>query len=151
MASEAPRYVVDASTVIKWHLEDEEHVAEATALLADFYNGRVSLLAPDNIRHEVPGSLRKAVVRGRIDAQSGREAIEAFLSLPLPTVRSNSLVLLAYDWSLRYGCSYYDGVYVALAQTARCPLILADRRLFNALAGHFSWALWIGDYPPLPR
>ncbi|MCX6020737.1 MAG: hypothetical protein NTZ05_03225 [Chloroflexi bacterium] len=49
----------------------------------------------------------------------------------------------------RFGCSLYDGVYLALALARDCPLIYADNRLRNALRGRFPLALWIEDYQPL--
>lgn len=44
--AEQVRLVVDASAATKWHLRDEEWVAEADAVLADFRAGRTALLAP---------------------------------------------------------------------------------------------------------
>ena len=48
--TEAPFVVVDTSVALKWHLEDKDDVAKALALLEDYRCGRISLLAPDNIR-----------------------------------------------------------------------------------------------------
>lgn len=144
--AEVPRYVVDASTAAKWHLEDEDHTKEALAVLTDYQSGKISLIAPDNIRYEFAGTIRKALSRNRLGAEEGRGAIEDFLALRLRTVRSESLILLGYDLASRYGCSFYDGLYLALAETARCPLILADERLRNNLKNRFPWILWLGDY-----
>jgi predicted nucleic acid-binding protein len=47
----------------------------------------------------------------------------------------------------RYDCSYYDGLYLALAEAARCPFVYADQRLRNTLAGRCPRAMWIEDYP----
>lgn len=143
---EAARYVVDASTAVKWHLEDEEYTHQALAILRDSQEGMISLIAPDNIRYEVPGAIRRAVVRGRLSIPDGRLAVANFLSLELHTIRSNSLTLLGYDYAFRFGCSLYDGLYLALADMARCPLILADRRLKNNLGNRFRFVLWIADY-----
>ncbi len=143
---ETARYVVDASTVVKWHLDDEQYGQEAMEVLADYREGRVALLAPENLRYEVPGALRTAVVRGRLSREDGRLAVESFLDLDLPTVRASSLTLLGYDYAFRYGCSFYDALYLALADVASCPLLFADHRLRSSLQSRFPHALWLADY-----
>ena len=44
----------------------------------------------------------------------------------------------------RLGRSFYDSLYVALAERADCTLVTADRKLYNALregdlAGRLTW------------
>ncbi len=43
--AEVPRYVLDASVAVKWHLDDEDHAEQALAVLADYESGRISLAA----------------------------------------------------------------------------------------------------------
>lgn len=144
--AEVPRYVLDASVAVKWHLEDEDHAEQALAVLADYESGRISLLAPSNIRYEVIGSIRKAARRNRLRAEDARGAVEDFLALRLRTVDSDSLILLGYDRAVDYGCTFYDALYVVLAEAAQCPLLLADERLRNNLRNRFPLVLWIEDY-----
>ena len=144
--TEHPFLVVDTSVALKWHLEDEDHVPEALAVLEDYRHGRISLLAPDNIRYEFAGAIRKAVSRRRISTENGRLAIDAFLGLELRTVRSSSLIVIAYATAITYKCSLYDGLYVALAELAQSPLVYADRRLRNTLGDRFRLGVWIADY-----
>lgn len=144
--AEAPRYVVDASVAVKWHLEDEPQTDEALAFLDDYREARISVLAPDHIRYEVPSAIKSAVAMGRINASEGRQAIELFLVLRLPAVRSESLLLLGYEQATRYGCSFYDGLYLALAAASRCPLVHADLKLKKRLQGRFPFEMWIEDY-----
>jgi predicted nucleic acid-binding protein len=141
-----PRYVVDASIAIKWHLRGEEHMDKADLLLADFRSGRAQLLAPAHIHYEVANAIRTAVRTGRLIASDGQSSIEAFFGWNLPTVTSERLILSGYGLSLTYGCALYDGVYLALAAIARCPLVHADRRLHNTLGGRFPHELWIEEY-----
>lgn len=144
--AEAPRFVVDASVAVKWHLDDESHSDYALALLRDFRAGKVALYAPDQIRYEVPSAILKAIRQRRLSSEQGQSAITLFLSLDLRTVRSGSLILLAYQQALRFGCSLYDGLYLALAETSQCLLVYADNRLRNAIGNAFRWGLWIEDY-----
>ena len=148
--TETPFFVVDTSVALKWHLEDEDQVPEALAVLEDYRRGRISLLAPDNIRYEFAGAIRKAVSRRRISSEDGRLAIDAFLGLELRMVRSNSLIVMAYATAAAYGCSLYDGLYVTLAQLAQSPLVYADSRLRNTLGDRFPLGVWISDYSSPP-
>ena len=143
--TETPFLVVDTSVALKWHLEDEDHIPEALSVLEDYRRGRISLLAPDNIRYEFAGSIRRAVSRRRISADDGRLAIDAFLGLEIRTIRSNSLIVIAYATATAYKCSLYDGLYVALAQLAQSPLVYADRRLRNTLGDRFPLGVWVAD------
>lgn len=78
----------------------------------------------------------------------GRTALVDFPAWRIPTVRSGSLILGACDQALRFGCSLYDGLYLALAEMAQCPLVYADQRLRNALGSRFPRAVWIEDFQP---
>lgn len=141
-----PRFVVDASVAVKWLLSDEQYGDQALALLAEYREGRVDLSAPDLIRYEVASAIRVATRTQRVDFQIGRRAITLFLSLGIPTITTEKLILSAYDVSGRFGCSLYDGLYLALAKAQKCPLIHADRALRNLLAEDTPLAMWIGDY-----
>lgn len=144
--AEPPRYVVDASVVAKWHPRDEEFVEPAVALLLAFQEDRVALLAPAHIAYEVPSAIRNAVRGKRLDPADGRAAITEFLALGIATVDDHGLIVAGYEQALRFGCSLYDGLYLALAEAARCPFIYADKHLRNALGNRFALALWIEEY-----
>lgn len=142
----SPHLILDASVATKWHLADEEYSAIALALRNDYEKGRVDLTAPDHIRYEVPNALQVAARRGRISEHEGRAATAQFLSWGIRTVRTDELILAAYDVAAQFGCAFYDGLYLALAQATKSPLIHADDALRRRLGGAFPLALWIGDY-----
>jgi predicted nucleic acid-binding protein len=144
-----PVYVVDASVAVKWHLRDEQDADIAVRVLADFRDGRSFLLAPDHIRYEVPSAIRNAIRTGRMTAEQGRAAITDFHGWQIPTVSDDALIRAGYEQALLFGCSLYDGLYLALAEIVACPLIYADNHLRNALGTKFRRALWLGDYRPL--
>jgi predicted nucleic acid-binding protein len=145
--TERPRFVVDASVAIKWQLFDELDSDVAERILHDFLAGRVRLIAPDQVRYEVANALRTAVRTRRLTADEARAALEQFLVWRIPTVADDDLILAGFDHSMRFECSLYDALYLALAEQSGCPLIFADLRLRNTLAGRFPLALWLGDYP----
>ena len=49
--------VVDASVSSKWHVKDEEYDYQALLLLQGLTRGELELLAPEQIRYEVPSSI----------------------------------------------------------------------------------------------
>lgn len=144
--AEIPEYVLDASVAVKWHLRDEEHAALALQILRDFREGRVGLLAPDHICYEVASAVQVAVLRDRITVEEGRSSLADFYGWGIPTVRGESLIFFAYDQALKLHCSFYDALYLALAQSANAPLISADEKLRHTIGQDFPLALWIEDY-----
>jgi predicted nucleic acid-binding protein len=142
-----PRYIVDASVAVKWYLRDEHDTAAADALLTDFREDRIQLIAPDHIRYEVPSAFRNAMRTNRLTLEQVRRAIAGFLAWPITTVRDEGVILAACDQAVRFGCSSYDGVYLALAESTQYPFIHADLRPRNALGTQFPLAIWLPDYP----
>lgn len=143
-----PRYVVDASVAVKWHLRDEPNTRAADFLLRDYLDNRIKLLAPDHIRYEIASALRKTLRTRRMTTDQARAALSRFLSLPIQTVNVDDLIIAGFDLAARFGCSLYDGLYLALAEITNCPVVFADLRLRNTIAGRFPLAMWIDDYRP---
>jgi predicted nucleic acid-binding protein len=149
--SSIPLYVIDASVAAKWLLPDEPDADLAVAILTEFREGRTALVAPNQIRYEVPSAIRNAFRTKRLTQQAGRAAISKFLSWQVPTVDDAMLIEAGYDQAVRFGCSFYDGLYLALAETLDCPFVFADQRLRNGLGTSFPRALWLSDYLPSDR
>jgi predicted nucleic acid-binding protein len=146
LADPLPRYVVDASVATKWHLRDEQYTSQADAVLAAYRDGRIDLVAPDHFRYEVPSAVRNALRTGRLTVEQARTAIADFLAWQIPTVGGDALILAAYDQATRFGCSLYDGLYLALADAAQCPLVFADHRLRNAIGVNVEAVIWLEDW-----
>ncbi len=141
-ASEA--LVLDASVAVKWHLVDEEYAEQAIRLLTAFEDGRLSFVAPEHIRYEVPSAIT-AATRGRqprLTEEQGREAINEFLALGIRLVGDDELVRAAYPLAHRHGCAFYDGLYLALAERLQFPFLTADQKLFDRV-GHLPYVRWI--------
>ena len=146
-ARTANAFVVDASVAAKWHLTDEEYAVEAATVLQHFGQGQIELLAPAQIRYEVPAAFTVATLgrNPRLTPPDGRAAIQEFLALGIKTIDDDWLILSAYDLSQQYGCALYDGLYLALSQGLGIPFITADRRLYQRIR-HLPHAVWITDY-----
>lgn len=97
------------------------------AALSQLHNGGV---APHLVDAEVGQVLRGMVLRGVLDAESAERSLRAAEMLivdryPHPPLRPRA-------WALRDNVSFYDGLYVALAEAMNVPLLTADARLAKA-------------------
>jgi predicted nucleic acid-binding protein len=142
----ANRYVVDASIAIKWYLDDEEHVAEARAILSAYVDNSIMFLAPEHIRYEVPNALLVAAKRYRLDMTTAQLAVSNFLATRIATAGDYAMLTSAFDYASRFDCAFYDALYLVMADRFDCPFVHADHRLRNSLAGRFPREVWIEDY-----
>jgi predicted nucleic acid-binding protein len=81
----------------------------------------------------------------RLTSDEGREALEEFLGLAVPTIADDNLIREAYPLVQSYGCAFYDALYLALAQRLGISFITADHKLYERIRWLPS-ALWLGDY-----
>ncbi len=129
-------FVVDASVAIKWHLQDEELVEEATRLLDRFTSGLLRLRAPAFIRYEMANSLEQARRRGRIGADEASAELHTFVAYGVHTAMdSDELIGAAQQIARAASLSLYDAVYLAYAEAAGLPLITQDQRLARQAIG----------------
>ena len=138
--------VVDASVVSRWFVSNPPFLEATSRVRFDFEEGNISLVAPDNLIHEVTGAIHQAVFARRLRAIQASEQVERLLELDVTLVESASLVAPAFQLSLRYGCSYYDALYLEIARRQNYPMLHADGNLRRALDGRFPLELWIEDY-----
>ncbi|HET7770186.1 MAG TPA: type II toxin-antitoxin system VapC family toxin [Chloroflexota bacterium] len=145
-ASDPPTLVIDASVAAKWLLRDEEGVDAAGALQDEHTTGRLALAAPRQIEVEVTAAIRRAVLTGRVDAAEGRRLVVQWLDELCPSLRlaANARALAgAFAFSLRYGVTLFDALYLTVAEQASSNLVVADERLLRSPAGAlpFAWSL----------
>lgn len=114
--------VVDASIVVALLVEPDR-------LLDDVgISGATSQTwAPHLVDAEVGHVIRRRVAQRCLSPHAGAAAV-ADLGL-LPIRRSPHRALLARAWELRDNVSFYDALYVALAERLELPLLTLDRRL----------------------
>src|SRR5712692_10037925 len=139
-------YIGDASVVSRWYVRNQPFLDEADRVQEDLDAGRITLLALENLLHEVTAVIHHAIFARRLNARRGAEPFEHFLAQDIALIETNDLVRPAFDLSLRYGCSYYDAIYLEIARRFNCPFIHADGNLKRALAGRFPLELWIEDF-----
>lgn len=88
------------------------------------------LWAPHLVDAEVGHVLRRGVLAGELRPGRAKSALADLADLPLR--RSGHRGLLERAWALRANVSFYDGLYVALAERLDVPLLTLDRRLAGA-------------------
>lgn len=118
--------VLDASIVVAY-LSGGPGANAARAVVRDHPR---TLWAPELIDAEVGQVLRRIVARGELTAAAGRSALDDLVGLPL--VRAPHAGLMRRAWALRENVSFYDALYVALAEAVGEPLVTLDRRLAGA-------------------
>lgn len=114
--------VLDASVVAELLIAGKhEEIARAR-----IFGAEKSLWAPELLDAEVGSVLRRVVHRGK-DADRAAQSLGELRKLPIHRVSHERLAQFA--WLLRDNVSFYDGLYVALAQLMEQPLWTFDRRL----------------------
>lgn len=137
--------VVDASVALKWVLDDETAVEQATALRDDGIDGHLQLVAPSLWLYELANGLVSAVRRRRLTRAEGARSLAGMRALGVELADPEPD--LTYGEAMRYGLSAYDAAYVALARALEAPLWTGDRALHAAVApARAVNVLWIGDY-----
>lgn len=118
--------VLDASALVEYLTESEAGQKVSRRLSED--SGW--LWAPAVIDAEVGHALRSGVRRQRFASSLAEEALWGLMSMQLERVSHRFLA--ERSWELRDNLSFYDGLYVALAEALDAPLLTFDERLANA-------------------
>src|SRR5205823_8389844 len=121
--------IIDASAVVEVLLRR----AAAEAVERRVHDRRETLHAPHLIDVEVAHVVWRYAVRGEIDGESGRAALQNLADFPVH--RYPHVLLLPRIWELRHNFGAYDAAYVALAEALDAPLLTLDQRLAGA-SGH---------------
>jgi predicted nucleic acid-binding protein len=117
--------VVDASVLVEY-LGGGEHVEAARAAI----RRERWVWAPALIDAEVGNALRRQVRAQEIGPRKAAAALDNFLDMRLQRIPHRNLVERA--WQLRDNVTFYDGLYVALAEELGAPLLTLDARLARA-------------------
>jgi predicted nucleic acid-binding protein len=136
--------VLDSSVALALVLI-EPWSARAEHLIASLAAGSARLATPWLFDLECASGLAKAVRRRRLDPARALDDLLDLLDLPIERLEASGAEVEALLLALEYGISAYDAVYVALAAEERLPLVTADARLVQALAGSPHTVLHLDD------
>ncbi len=116
--------VVDASVVVDLLLD---RARPSRQLAARFEAETSPLAAPHLIDAEVGHVLRRAVLRGEVTAALALAALSDLVALQIERFDHGSLMMRAFE--LRDNASFYDALYLALAEILGVTLLTRDRAL----------------------
>ena len=125
-------YVVDASVVVKW-LVDEVHSEEAAALLS----GGTTVIAPALVFAEAANALWAMRRRGDISTDDLVDAVDALraapVAIPVPMLQ---LTAAAARLAVDLDHPIYDCFYLALGVQTQYPVVTADTRFHDKVRAH---------------
>ena len=125
-------YVIDASVVVKW-LVDEEHSDKAVRLL----DTALPLVAPELVFAEAANALWALCRRGDISRADFAEAVDVLKGAPIALPASmRQLAASAGRLAIDLDHPVYDCFYLALAVQEQYPVITADSRFHDKVRRH---------------
>ena len=120
--------VVDASVAVRW-LVELPHSGAARALLTP----RHRLVAPTFLPAEVGSALLKMVRAKVLSRTEGEDAFEDFFRAPVRLLPIQHAAAEAMKAALQSGLSFYDCLYLTLAEVEQGFFATADVRFWNAM------------------
>ncbi len=117
--------IPDASVILKWVLppEHEPGVQDAVAILERFVAGEIELVVPSLWYYEVGNTVARLV------PNDAGEYLDQLRHLGMAEVGAASAIeLRALAFVRRFGVTFYDAVYHAVAAELDGTLVTADRR-----------------------
>lgn len=126
----AAKIVVDTSVFIKWvKTRDEEFIEESRRLLSEIEARAIEVHVPALLLYEAGNIL---LLKTRLSAPSLARAIEHLEALPFKIAPpATPLLKRAVRVGRRFGVTFYDASFVALALELDCPFVTADRGLYE--------------------
>jgi predicted nucleic acid-binding protein len=137
---------IDSSVAAKWFF-DEDHSAEAPALLNDTLTAAEPIIAPHMLPSEVTNIIRQRIRQGILNHDDAQAILARFLAIPIAFHAQATLYGRALTIANEYNLpAVYDAHYIALAEMAGATLWTADQRLLRTLGGAFAFIRPIAEY-----
>jgi predicted nucleic acid-binding protein len=116
--------VIDGSALVVAVVDTASRGAQVRGLLTE------GAVAPHLVDAEVGQALRGLVLRDALSPDAAERSLRAAADLVVE--RYDHVALRRRAWELRDSVSFYDGLYVALAEALGLELVTADARLARA-------------------
>jgi predicted nucleic acid-binding protein len=136
----ADRLVMDASVAAKWFLDDEHDVDLAEEILLEFLAGAIELHAPQNFTDEVCGLISRACRRvpQRITKDETVDTVRRLFQLAIQiTETTEQKCVNAMNMSVDFSKSFYDMLYLNLAESLDCQWCTADDKIVKSSPSGF--------------
>ena len=122
-------FVIDASVILKWFVEEEKGTKEALGIKQNHIEGKYTLVIPDIAIYEVGNALRyKPDSLPREVSRYCRNLYELNLDIVAFPIE---IIDLTIEISFQNDITFYDASYIALAKELGLQFITADERLYN--------------------
>jgi predicted nucleic acid-binding protein len=144
------KYVIDASTAFQWEVPEPDS-PKAIQLREDYRNGIHELISPDIFPAEVGNALIVAERKGRIVAGQFAVRLTAIL-VSCPDLHATRPLIhracsLIASVTTGFRLSFYDALYVALADREHCVLIAGDGKLVRNLQTSYPFIKSLASLP----
>ena len=140
--------VVDTSVAIKWAVKEEDsHIA--LALLSEWTDKGLIILAPGLLSYETTNVLHQRVRKGRLSLGEAQEALSEIIFdlITFDFADTPDLCTRAIQLAQQFGLpAAYDAQYLALAENKACEYWTADLRMWNCVQGKLAWVHWMPNY-----
>jgi len=104
------------------------------------------LLALDLIWAEFGSTLRKKARLKEVTIQEAEGILKDFMRFPLQTYSSKLLLNSAWQLANDSGTTFYDSLYLALANSRGCSFVTADKKFYESIVETVdSKIIWIED------
>ena len=135
---------VDASVVVAL-VTPESQSERALTLWTTWMSRETQVVTPGLLRYELASALWRKAVRGLMQMEDARRALEVALSLDITFLDPPELPLKAFDLASRLNRpTTYDMCYLALTEIVGGEFWTADERLYNAVREAFPAIRWLG-------
>lgn len=123
-------YVLDASVILKWFLE-EVNSDTALTLKQKYLSGIINIAAPDLILYELANALN---YQKSFPPESIYTAVESLIDLGIDIIVPTKAILRgAIEIAHKDKISLYDAAYISLAKQLGYCFITADIKLLNKI------------------
>ena len=116
--------VVDSSVAVKWLSDEEEqYIRQADLILEHAAREKLELAAPVFMKYEVGNALRYK----KISEDGKLEILRKFYGIPIKFYGiSAKQAKTAFEMARQAGITFYDAVFMELAQRLKAALITAN-------------------------
>lgn len=120
-------YTIDASVALKWVSHEKEFNLEtAKQIFISGVQRKIALIAPTLLKAEVANILLK---KKKLTVANTKKALEIIKKANVIFTELNDpLIKISLKFAKKYDLSVYDGIYLAVSQLSRSPLISDDEK-----------------------
>jgi len=125
------KVVIDCSVAVKWFFtKNESLIDQADKLIRQHLNKKIQIVVPELILSEL---LNVAMISKKSSPEKTGKIVHTFLKsgFEIKSINNGKYLTKSIFYTKKYGASFYDSSYVALAKLNKCQLITDDVKLKN--------------------